>query len=116
VLVRVDPSSPEPIYRQVAASVRRAIAEGDLPAGERLPAARELAAALGVNTHTVLHGYAELRDEGLLELRRGRGAVVVADAAPLAAGRDALRAFVQAARKAGLTGAEAAAMVREAMG
>ena len=83
--------------------------------GERLPGARELAAVLGVNLHTVLRGYQELRDEGVVELRRGRGAMVT-DAAPRIAGPTAaLRAFVAEARRAGLTAAEAAAMVREQM-
>jgi GntR family transcriptional regulator len=115
VLVRVDPASPEPIYAQIAGAVRREIAAGRVRPGERLPGARELAAALGINLHTVLRGYQELRDEGVVELRRGRGAVVT-DAAPRIAGPLlSLRAFVTEARRAGLTATEAAAMVREEM-
>jgi GntR family transcriptional regulator len=115
VFVRVDPASPDPIYAQIAAAVRREVAAGRIGPGDRLPGARELAAALGVNLHTVLRGYQELRDEGVVELRRGRGAVVTAGAPRIAGPAAALRAFVAAARRAGLSGAEAAAMVREEM-
>ena len=75
---RVNPSSPTPLFEQVAASVRRAIADGGLQPKERLPSAKEVAAALGINMHTVLRAYQLLRDEGLIELRKGRGAVVLA--------------------------------------
>ncbi len=115
MLVRVDPASPEPIYAQIAAAVRREVSGGRLRPGERLPGARQLAAALGVNVHTVLRGYQELRDEGVVELRRGRGAVVTDRAPRIAGPAAALRAFVAEARRAGLSAAEAAAMVREEM-
>jgi len=115
VLLRVNPASPEPIYAQVASAVRREVAAGRVRPGERLPGARELAAALGVNLHTVLRGYRELRDEGVVELRRGRGAVVTHAAPRIAGPAAALRAFVAEARRVGLTATEAAAMVREEM-
>jgi GntR family transcriptional regulator len=115
VLVRVDPGSPEPIYAQIAGAVRREVAAGRVRPGERLPGARELAASLGVNLHTVLRGYQELRDEGVVELRRGRGAVVTDAAARIAGPTAALRAFVAEARRAGMSAAEAAAMVRGEM-
>ena len=78
MLIRVDPSSDVPLFAQVAASVRADAATGRLKPGDRLPSAREVAAALGVNLHTVLRAYQSLRDEGLIDLRRGRGAVVSA--------------------------------------
>jgi GntR family transcriptional regulator len=84
MLIRVDPDSPRALYDQVAASVRSDILAGVLAPGDRLPAARDVAEALDINQHTVLHAYQRLRDEGLVDLRRGRGAVIAASAAPLA--------------------------------
>lgn len=81
MLWRVVPTDPQPLYEQIAGVVRRAIGEHTLAPGDRLPSAKELAASLEVNLHTVLKAYQTLRDEGLIELRRGRGAVVVASAA-----------------------------------
>ena len=57
----------------LAAQIRRAIADGEAKAGERLPPARHLAAVMRVNTNTVLRALRLLRDEGLLELRPGHG-------------------------------------------
>ncbi len=60
----------------MAGEIRRAIAEGEAGPGERLPPAKDLAAILGVNANTVLRALRLLRDEGLLEFRRGRGVSV----------------------------------------
>jgi GntR family transcriptional regulator len=74
--VKVDRRDPTDLHEQVAADIRRAIAEGEANPGERLPPAKDLAAVLGVNTNTVLRALRTLRDEGLLEFRRGRGTSV----------------------------------------
>lgn len=74
--LEIDHSSPVPLHEQVAAAVRRAIADGEASPGERLPPARDLAAVLGVNTNTVLRALRALREEGLVEFRRGRGVTV----------------------------------------
>ncbi|HUJ56038.1 MAG TPA: GntR family transcriptional regulator [Gaiellaceae bacterium] len=71
--VKIDRQEPTDLYLQVAAEIRRAIADGEAKPGERLPPARDLAAVLDVNTNTVLRSLRLLRDEGLLEFRRGRG-------------------------------------------
>jgi DNA-binding transcriptional regulator YhcF (GntR family) len=80
--LEIDPSSPIPLHEQAAAAIRRAIADGEAAPGERLPPARDLAAVLGINANTVLRALRTLRDEGLLEFRRGRG-VTVTGAAPV---------------------------------
>ena len=71
--VKVDRGETTDLYEQVAAELRRAIAEGEARPGERLPPAKDLAAVLGVNTNTVLRALRTLRDEGLLDFRRGHG-------------------------------------------
>jgi GntR family transcriptional regulator len=74
--VKIDKKEPTELFEQVAAEIRRAIADGEAKPGERLPPARDLAAVLDVNTNTVLRSLRLLRDEGLLEFRRGRGVTV----------------------------------------
>jgi GntR family transcriptional regulator len=78
MLWQVDTASSVPLHVQVAASVRGEMAAGRLARGDRLPSAKEVAALLDINLHTVLRAYQSLRDEGLIDLRRGRGAVVSA--------------------------------------
>lgn len=76
--VKIDQTDPTDLHEQVAAEIRRAIAEGEASPGERLPPARDLAAVIGVNTNTVLRALRTLRAEGLVEFRRGRGITVTA--------------------------------------
>lgn len=69
---KLDRNDQTLLHLQVAAEIRRAIAEGEARPGERIPQARDLAAELGVNVNTVLRALRTLRDEGLLEMGRGR--------------------------------------------
>ena len=78
--VKLDRQDSLPLYEQVGAEIRRAIADGEIGSGERLPPARDLAAVLNVNSNTVLRALRLLRDEGLVEFRRGRGVTVVGPA------------------------------------
>jgi GntR family transcriptional regulator len=78
IRVKVDRAEPIDLHEQVAGEIRRALADGEAQPGERLPPARDLAAVLGVNTNTVLRALRQLRDEGLLEFRRGRGITIAA--------------------------------------
>jgi GntR family transcriptional regulator len=75
-LPAVDRNDPTLLHEQVAVEIRRAIAEGEARPGERIPQAKDLAAVLGVNTNTVLRALRTLRDEGLLEVGRGRASRV----------------------------------------
>jgi GntR family transcriptional regulator len=74
--VNIDRSDPLPLHDQVAAQIRRAIADGEAGPGDRLPLVKDIAAVLGVNKNTVLRAMHILRDEGLLEFTRGRGITV----------------------------------------
>lgn len=76
IRVKVDRQERTELHEQVAGEIRRAIADGEAKPGERLPPARDLAAVLSVNTNTVLRALRQLRGEGLLEFRRGRGITV----------------------------------------
>jgi GntR family transcriptional regulator len=71
-LAAVNRNDPTLLHEQVAIEIRRAIAEGEAKPGEHIPQAKDLAAVLGVNTNTVLRALRALRDEGLLEVGRGR--------------------------------------------
>ncbi len=72
-LAAVNRADPTLLHEQVALELRRAIADGEVGPGERIPQAKDLAAVLRVNTNTVLRALRILRDQGLLELGRGRG-------------------------------------------
>jgi GntR family transcriptional regulator len=74
--VNIDRDEPVALHDQVAAEIRRAIAEGEAGSGDRLPLAKDIAAVLRVNKNTVLRAMHILRDEGLLEFTRGRGITV----------------------------------------
>ena len=98
---RLDPADPTALHEQAAAQLRRAIAEGQAAPGERLPPARDLAAVLGVNRNTVLRALRLLREEGVIEFRRGRGITVTAAAPQTAALITAARDLLAQARRHG---------------
>ena len=70
---KLDHSESTPLHDQVAAEIRRAIAEGEAAPGARIPPAVALAAVLGVNRNTVLRALRILRAEGTVDFTRGRG-------------------------------------------
>ncbi|QIK82226.1 GntR family transcriptional regulator [Sanguibacter sp. HDW7] len=114
MLLTLDPAAPEPLFEQLAAQLRAAIAAGELSAGDRLAPARDVAASLDINLHTVLRAYQELRDEGLVELRRGRGATVAARLDDDAL-RAAITTLVAESRRLGLDPRTTTALVKEAL-
>ena len=99
--LHVDPSDPVFLHEQVAAEIRRAIADGEAAPGERLPPARDLATVLGVNANTVLRAMRQLRDEGLVEFRRGHGITVSGQAPKRSALIARVRDLVRYARQQG---------------
>lgn len=113
MLVKVDGSSKDPLFAQIAAQLRAAVASGRLVDGDRLPPARELADALGVNMHTVLRAYATLRDEGLVEMRRRRGVVVRGSAGARARLVELARDLAAEAARQGVTRAELRRLLEE---
>ena len=110
-LRRVDVLERLALHEQVAAELRRAIAEGEAKPGERLPPARDLAAVLGVNANTVFRALRILRDEGLLEFRRGRG-ITVAGTPERGAVLQRARELVVFARRLGYRPEELATIIR----
>lgn len=113
MLLRVDPTSDVPLFAQLAGSLRADIARGILRVGDRIPAAKEVAQALQINVHTVLRAYQELREEGLVDIRRGRGVIVTDAAAALAALHADALALVTRANKVGVSADALAALIKE---
>jgi GntR family transcriptional regulator len=98
---QLDRRDQTPLHEQVAAEIRRAIAEGEAGPGERLPPARDLAKVLGVNANTVLRSLRQLRDEGLVEFRRGHGITVTGQAPARSAVVTRAQELVRFARRQG---------------
>ncbi|MEV6596242.1 GntR family transcriptional regulator [Actinoplanes sp. NPDC051346] len=112
----IDHSSRELLQHQVAACVRQGVRSGELEVGEQLPPAAELAAALSVDRNTVLAAYRQLRDEGLLEFRRGRGARVASGVTPPVLVAEAARALVAVAREHGIGRSELIHLIEQLTG
>jgi GntR family transcriptional regulator len=93
IYLRLRPTSGVPLGLQIERQLRLAVATGRLAPGERLPAARDLAAELGVNFHTVRKAYSELERDGVLVTARGRGTYVASEVRDLT--RTEIRAQVR---------------------
>ncbi len=90
----IDPGSSDPIYRQIAGYIRRAVAAGVYRPGEAIPSLRVLALEMVVNPNTVQRAYEYLEREGLIQARKGLGMFVTKDGAKCAqsASEDAVHA------------------------
>ena len=73
MIIRIDPTSSEPLYEQVVFAVKAAVAKGSATAGERLPSVRELARELAINPNTVVRAYDALERDGVIVRRQGAG-------------------------------------------
>jgi len=110
-LEAVERSGESDLHEQVAAEIRRAIAEGEAKPGERIPQAKDLAAVLGVHTNTVLRALRILRDEGLLEVGRGR-AITVAGTPERGIVVAKMKELIEVGRRNGYRREELVAMLR----
>ncbi len=111
--IRIDPARAEPLHEQIAAQLRRALGKGKPGPGQQLPPARKLAETLDVNMHTVLRAYGALRDEGLIEMRRGRGVTVRSGGGRNARVVELARGLLAEARRQGLAVRELKALLEK---
>lgn len=114
VLIRIDPTLATPLFEQLASGIRASIIDGRLTVGERLLPARQLAEALDINVHTVLRAYQLLREEGLLDMRPGRGAVVAGRIGQHAALAGAIHDLVEEAKLRNVSEGALLSLIREA--
>jgi DNA-binding transcriptional regulator YhcF (GntR family) len=119
MILKINTGSEVPVYRQIVDALRPMLVDGELAAGDLLPPVRQLAADLGVHFNTVAEAYRILADEGWLDLRRRRGALVLARKAPRANSSDVnrfsrrLRELVAEVQAGGLTSRAIAKQLRE---
>jgi GntR family transcriptional regulator len=109
----VDHAMALPLREQIVVCVRRGIAHRDLNVGDQLPPAAELAEALSVDRNTVLAAYRQLRADGVLEFRRGRGVRVARAALPHPAVHDAARKLIEVGSAHGLDRDQLIQLIRE---
>ena len=116
--LQIDATSSVPPFEQLRTAVARQVAEGVLPAGTRLPTVRQLATELGLAANTVARAYKELEADGVVETQGRRGTFVRSSAVSTPPGEvdRAAGALAAAARRHGLTLAEAQRLVERAWG
>lgn len=116
----IDPRSPVPLYEQIAARIRVAVAAEEYRAGDTLPSVRQLSATLRVNPSTVVQAYRDLERGGFVETRHGAGTYVRAVAPEVREGerlrqaRGLVRSLLAEAGRLGIgTAAVARALAEE---
>ncbi len=105
MLIRVNPSSGLPLYLQIQAQVKNAIAAGALKTGDALPSVRKLASDLGINPNTVARAYLDLDREGVIRTVPG-GGTFVADGNPGLLKVERVRRLRPLARQVAVEGAQ----------
>lgn len=118
--VRIDLDSSVPAVRQIADNLRILLVDGKLAPGTMLPSVRRVAIELGVHFNTVAEAYRELAGEGWLDLKHGRGALVVEREQPVSRNpawnedfRQRLRGMVAQLRAQGISADSIAAELHE---
>lgn len=116
MLIKIDFGSDEAIYMQLRNQIIMGIATAQIREGESLPSVRQMADTIGINMHTVNKAYAVLREEGIIQLDRRRGAVIAIDVNRLQALEDMkrhLRGVLAKGRCKNITKEEVHALVDE---
>jgi DNA-binding transcriptional regulator YhcF (GntR family) len=104
-VIKIDLGSPRPLEEQIVVGIREAAAQGAIAPGDELPSVRQLAGDLGVHWNTVARAYRRLSDEGVVVVRRGRGAVLSGERRPpLRAAKTSMRGRLTETIAAGLVG------------
>lgn len=115
----LDPALPEPPFEQLRTQVARRAADGDLPAGTKLPTVRALAEQLGLAINTVARAYKELEADGVVVTEGRRGTFVAArggGATTPAVAEAAAAHLAMTARRSGLTLAQTQRLLEAAWG
>jgi GntR family transcriptional regulator len=97
--ITIDFNASLPVYRQIADAMRHLLVNGALQPGDQVPTVRQLAMDLGVNFNTVAQAYRILEEEGWLDLKRRRGAVVLDRRKPAAPGKERQKLAFQRLRE-----------------
>ena len=112
MIFKLNPSAGQPLYSQVVQQVRHGIETGILHDADALPGIRTLAEELVVSPNTIAKAYSELEHAGLLELRHGSGAYVIAKrrlnsrAEQIRAAQERVQALVEGLRSDGFSDEE----------
>ncbi len=114
--ITIDAASSVPPFEQLRVQIAAQVATGDLPAGTKLATVRQMAADLGLAANTVARAYRELEADGVIATHGRRGTFVSSAALDLEQGPLSTVAadYVAAARRTGLTCAEAVRLVERA--
>jgi GntR family transcriptional regulator len=75
-MIKIDETSPIPIYQQIMDAMRREILAGIYGPDSRLPSIRDMAVELRVNPNTIARAYQEMASAGVIYFKRGQGAYV----------------------------------------
>ncbi|AWB46073.1 hypothetical protein DCC85_19130 [Paenibacillus sp. CAA11] len=79
LILKIDPHSPLPIHIQLKEQIKWLIGKGHLEPGDTLPSTNQLAEQLSINRNTIQSVYAQLKEEGLLLMQKGRGTQVAGE-------------------------------------
>lgn len=110
----IDAASPVPPFEQLRTRIATQVAEGDLPPGTRLPTVRRLADDLGLAANTVARAYRELEADGVIATEGRRGTFVRSTALAGEDPDESAASYADAARRRGLTLAEATRLLERA--